>query len=433
MPVRLKPSDRPVRKEPCAPEPGGLLDDAPDWMRVLAYALGAAGVSASLVVTPVFAAWLANTSSTVPAGQAISLGLLGWLMAHGVPLHLGRGSVELIPWLLTLLPLMTVRWSAQRLLLPAALRRPRVRPQGWIRADIAALGGGFCAVYALVAFLVATLARLPGASASPLVAAFAAAVLAGLGVTWAATDLFAGRFDRLCPRLADGWVDHAPVWLRHAIRPAARGVAALCALGAVGVVVLMAFGASRVGSLYADLGPGWVGGTVLTLGQLLYLPTAAAWAVAVAAGPGFAIGAGPGVSVRGIDGGALPLVPAFGALPDPGPLPGWFLGVLAVPVLVGAVVGWQAISSGARLGSWRSRAATIGAACGLTGVTMTLVFALTSGALGVDRLGHVGPSPLLAGAALLGELLLGGLLALAVSPLRVRRIPRPRRRRARDD
>ncbi len=427
---------RPSRPEPAAsrrpPPPPGALDDAPDWARVLAYAIGAALASASIVVTAVFAAWLASASSTVPPGQAISLGLLGWLLAHGVPLHLGRGSVGLVPWLLTLLPLLTLRWSAQRLLAPAAQRRPRARPQGLVRGDVAVLGAGFIGVYALVAFLVATLARLPGASASPLVAAFGAAVLAALGLLWACVDVFAGRLDSVCPRLLDTWHDRVPTWLRRALRPAVRGVVAMLVLGAIGAAVLLGFGHDRVGSLYADLRPGWVGGAVLTLGQLLYLPTAAAWAVSVAAGPGFAIGNGPAVSVRAVEGGALPLVPAFGALPDPGPLPEWFAVVLVVPVVVGCCVGWMAVRSGARLSSWRHRAATIAAACGLTGAGMTLVFALCSGALGSDRLGHVGVSPLLAGSALTGELLLGGLFAFAVSAVRVRRIPSRRRGPRRD-
>ena len=408
-------------------EPDGLLDDAPEWVRVVAYALGAAFFSASIIVTIVFAGWLASASSSVPAGQAISLGLLGWLFSHGVPLNLGRGSVGLIPWLLSLLPLLTLRWSAHRLLTPAAERRTKVRPEGWVRSDVVGLGLGFAGVYTLIAFLTAVLARLPGASAQPLLAALCAFVFAVLALVWACADLFENRLDRLCPRLVEAWRDVVPGWLRRGLLPAVRGAAALLVMGAVAVMALIGGNATRVWSLYADLDPGWVGGAVLTLGQLLYLPTAAAWAVSVAAGPGFAIGTGPGVSVRAADGGALPLIPVFGALPDPGPLPDWFALVMLVPVAVGAIVGWSAVRTTARLSSWRYRAVTIAAACVTTGLLVTAVFALCSGGLGYERLGRLGVSPLVAGAALTGELLAGGLLAWFASAVRVRRIPRSER------
>lgn len=424
--MRLRLPTRPAvpTPNPDRDETEGLLDDAPEWIRVLAYATGAAAVSASLVVTALFAAWLASTASSVPAGQAISLGLLGWLLSHGVPVQLGRGSVGLIPWLLTLLPLLALRWSAQRLLAGRAALRPRARPQGWVRSDVLRLGIGFAGVYAVLAFLVAALARLPGASAHPLVAFACAFVLSALAVAWACVDLFAGRSDRLCPRLLQAWRTSVPAWLRRAVGPAVRGVVLLLVFGTLMVVAVAAVNATRIGSLYADLAPGWVGGAVLTLGQLLYLPTAAAWALSVVAGPGFAVGAGPSVSVRASEGGALPLVPMFGALPDPGPLPDWFALMMLVPVVVGVMVGWLAVRRTARLSSWRHRAVAVTAACGLCGALLTLVFAMTEGGLGSARLGVLGPSPLLAGAAITGELLLGGLLALLASAVRVRRLPR---------
>lgn len=404
----------------------GLLDDAPEWVRVLAYALLAAFVPASIIVTLVFAGWLASTASSVSAGTAIATGLLGWLFAHGVPLNLGRGHLGLIPWLLTLLPLFSVRWSAQRLLTPLAALRPRGRPTGWVRGDILAAGLGFCGVYAVVGFFVGALARLPGASAQPLLAAACAFVVAGIGTVWAFSDVFAGQVERVAPRIVDAWYDLVPVWLRRALPSGLRGFVALFVIGALGLVAVTAVSAGRIGSLYADLAPGWVGGAVLTLGQLAYLPTAAAWLLSVVAGPGFTLG-GPAVSVGFVHGGALPLIPAFGMVPDPGPLSDWFRAVLALPVVVGAYVGWTAVRRGARLSSWRQRAVAVFGACLLTGMLTTLAFALASGSLGFERLGRLGPDPLAAGAALTGELLLGGLLALAVSGLRVNRLPRGRR------
>lgn len=414
----------PVRPRPRAathPEPDGLFD-APEWLRTLGCALGAAFVSAAVVVSAICAAWLASVASTVPAGHAVAAGVQAWLFAHGATPELVSGRLGLVPWLATLLPLSCLRWSAQRLLVDRAARPVVRRTEIWIRSDIVAVGAGFAGSYAVATFLAAVLSGLPGTTVNPLLAAAAGFVLATLGYVLACLDCFRGRLDRLCPRLLSTWPDVVPSWLRAAIRPAWRGVLALGAVGLAAVVGLLAVNAARIASLYADLGPGWIGGIVLTLGQALYLPTGAAWAVAFAAGPGFGVGAGTAITVRGSEGGALPLVPILGALPDPGPIPSWAVLALLAPVLVGVAVGWMAIRPLPRLTSWRRRAAAVAASCGLTGLVWTLIFALCSGPLGYDRLGHVGVAALPAGAALTGELLLGGLCALGASGLRVRRI-----------
>lgn len=423
MSVRPRPA-KPVTHPD--PEPDGFFDDAPEWVRVVTCALGAAFVSAAIIVSAVFAAWLASVASTVPAAHAVSAGTQGWLLAHGASPELTHGRLGLIPWLATLLPFMCLRWSAQRLLVDRVARPSPRRTDVWVRPDIALLGLGFAGTYAIVTFLAATLSGLPGSSVNPLAGGAAGFVLATLGYAAACVDGFRGRLDALCPRLVEAWRQVVPPWLRTAVRPAWRGVQALFGLGVLAVVALLVLSASRIASLYADLEPGWIGGFVLTLGQALYLPTAAAWAVSFAAGPGFGLGAGTAFTIRGSEGGALPLIPVLGALPDPGPLPAWALLALLVPVAVGAGVGWAAVRPLPRLTSWRRRGAAVGASCGLTGLVWILVFALCSGPLGSDRLGHVGVALVPAGAALLGELLLGGLLALGLSGLRGRRITRVR-------
>lgn len=404
----------------------GFFDDAPEWVRVLACSLGAAFVSAAIIVSAVFAAWLASVASTVPAAHAVAAGLQGWLFAHGATPDLTNGRLGLVPWLATLLPLACLRWSAQRLLVDRVARPQPRRIDVWVRPDLALLGFGFAGTYAVVTFLAATLSGLPGASVHPLAGAAAGFVLATLGYALACADAFQGRLDALAPRLVDAIDQSVPPWLRTAVRPAWRGIQLLFALGLAGVVVLLAVHGSRVASLYADLEPGWVGGFVLTLGQALYLPTAAAWAVSFAAGPGFSLGTGTAFAVAGSEGGALPLIPMLGALPDPGPLSPWAWLALLVPVTVGGVVGWLAVRPLPRLSSWRRRATAVGASCGMTWLAWILIFALCSGPLGYDRLGHVGVALLPAGAALLGELLLGGLVALGLSGLRGRRITRVR-------
>jgi hypothetical protein len=59
-----------------------------------------------------------------------------------------------------------------------------------------------------------------------------------------------------------------------------------------------------------------LGGAVLSLGQLVYLPTLIVWGASFAAGPGFAVGAGTAVSPAGTTLGVLPGIPSLGLIPD---------------------------------------------------------------------------------------------------------------------
>jgi hypothetical protein len=192
-----------------------------------------------------------------------------------------------------------------------------------------------------------------------------------------------------------------PELVRRAARPAAVAVGSLVAVGAVLVVVSLTLRFGRVGSLYEALGAGVVGGAVVTLGQVLLVPNIALWGVAFVGGPGFALGAGTAVTPAGSELGLLPLVPVLGAVPPPGALPVAFQALVAVPVVVGALVGWWVVAR--RDGTvWEALAAA-----GLAAAVLTLLLALSGGAAGPGTLAAVGPSPWKAGLVLAGELALG--------------------------
>ena len=82
---------------------------------------------------------------------------------------------------------------------------------------------------------------------------------------------------------------------------------------------------------------------MLTLAQVLCLPNAGLWAVSFVAGTGFSVVEGASTTWTGSRSGLLPLVPALGALPDPGAFPGALPALALLPVAVGALIGWRSL------------------------------------------------------------------------------------------
>ena len=81
---------------------------------------------------------------------------------------------------------------------------------------------------------------------------------------------------------------------------------------ASGLLIFLVSLLSTVGdspNIYGVLRPGVVGGFLLSLLAMAYLPNAAIWAVSYAVGPGFAVGAGTSVSPSGVFVGMIPAFP----------------------------------------------------------------------------------------------------------------------------
>ena len=73
------------------------------------------------------------------------------------------------------------------------------------------------------------------------------------------------------------------------------------------------------------------------LATVAVAPNAVLFGSAYLLGPGFAVGTGTVVSPSVVALGPVPAFPLLAALPGSGPTPEWAMGVLAVPVVVGAV------------------------------------------------------------------------------------------------
>ncbi|QPE05109.1 hypothetical protein IT882_03120 [Microbacterium schleiferi] len=170
---------------------------------------------------------------------------------------------------------------------------------------------------------------------------------------------------------------------------------AITVVGLIGVaalataVVIFARGSQIVG-LYEASNVDVLGAVVLTLGQLLYLPTLVVWALAFVAGPGVSLGAGSTVAASGTTTGVLPGVPLLGALPES--TSPWLLLLALLPVGVGAFAGWVARSSYAADAERISAriATTLGIAVFAAG-SAAILAVLASGSLGPGTLAQVGP------------------------------------------
>ncbi len=172
-------------------------------------------------------------------------------------------------------------------------------------------------------------------------------------------------------------------------------------LAAAGAVLAGGSLAAHIGAFRAvtgELAPGVVGGMLLLLLQLAFVPNAIVWAIAYLLGPGFAFGAGTVVAPTGSALGAVPMFPMLAAVasrPSPGHpagVPAWVsLGVLVTPYLAGAFGGLLIIRVAP---TPRVEAAPLwGFACGIaTGLVTGVLAGFAGGPLGGARLSIIGPS-----------------------------------------
>jgi len=173
----------------------------------------------------------------------------------------------------------------------------------------------------------------------------------------------------------------------------AGALAVLAAGGAVLAGASLAMHMTEYRALNSSLAPGLVGGALLLLVQLAYVPNAVGWAVCYSLGPGFAFGTATVVAPTGAALGPLPIFPMLAALPaSSNAVPGWAsVAVLALPyaagVFGGVLVARAAPTPTAEVAPLWGFASGVVAGC-VTGV----LAAISGGPLGSERLAAVGPS-----------------------------------------
>lgn len=357
-------------------------------------ALSAAGLPLVALELVVLLAWATDARTAASARAAARVAASAFLLAHRVRLEVPGGALGV--------PLLGLALAPALLLARTGRVLARARGVRGLRgaAGLAAATG---AAYAGVLGLVALLAG--GSTVRPSVlGALLAGAVTGTGAT-AAGVLTGPARTAVAARL--------PQPARWVLAGALAGAVAVLGAGALLAGAALASHAASADALTRLLGPGPVGGVALFLLELALVPTAALYAAAVLAGPGFVVGQGTAVSVVAAHLGAQPALPLLAALPPDGPMP---LPVRLLPlvvVLAGGVAGLVVVRrSTGRLG-WLAAAGWAAAAAGGAAGLLSLGWALGDGAAGPARMALVGASVVRAGPAALGELTVGATAAAA--------------------
>ncbi|MFG2077324.1 hypothetical protein SAMN05421874_118144 [Nonomuraea maritima] len=356
------------------------------------------GVGLAALTTLTLVGWIAAPSGALGAGLpgVFRTAAQLWLAAHHAGFAISGGRVGLLPLGLMILPAVLLyragRWMARdadlRLRLPARLPKnsPKEQADARRRAQLVLVvqaGVSLAAPYALLAGLIAIVASNEVTQpfiGEALLSHFLLAFLAGS----LATARMIGPW-RIMLRLL-------PERVRALTVGTAVATAVLLVAGLVLVLVAVVLNFGQVRELSEVLSPGFVGGVLLVLLQLLYLLNTVVWAMSYIAGPGFAIGADTLVAPTGVQLGTVPSLPLFGALPESGTVPVWMMAVIALPFAAGAAAG-VLVARIAPSPSYEA-APLWGFLTGVsTGLVAGVLAALSGGPIGGGRLATVGPSP----------------------------------------
>ncbi|MFT4157750.1 MAG: DUF6350 family protein [Microbacterium sp.] len=271
-------------------------------------------------------------------------------------------------------------------------------------------------VMAAIATGVALTSRISAAQTSlvlsillPTAVYLAGALCGAVRVAWEDGDN--GFIDRVHDAV-DNWGGWGPV-PASAVRGAAVAVVSVTAAAAIAVAVMTLLRGGEVVALFEAARIDALGGAMITLGQLAYLPTLIVWAASWLSGPGFAVGAGTAVTPAGTQLGVVPGIPAFGLIPENSSI--WMLVVVLVPIAAGAFAGWvvrsRLVWDGTPLDTAQRVVIALGIAV-LTAALAALAAVLAGGSIGPGRLAETGPPVWTFALCLGGEVLLGAAILL---------------------
>lgn len=377
----------------------------------------AAAVGLAVLLAPLTLLWTLAFGITADWGSLWPLTGTLWEFGHGVPLEVTIPDALLVAlgippeaasFVVSITPLAFLLFT---LFFAARSGRRAANAGAWLLGSLSGT-----AVFALISAGVALTARLEAAQ-TPLLLAIVlpssvylvGAICGAVRIAWEEGD--GGILDRLHDAV-DAREDWAPV-PATIVRGTAFVLVAVAGAAALTIAVMIALRGGEVVALFQAARVDVLGLTVMTLGQLVYLPTVIVWALSWLAGPGFAVGAGTAVSPAGTQLGVVPGIPIFGLLPENSSI--WMLIVVLVPIAAGAFAGWAVRSrlvwEGTPLGMVQRAVIALGIGV-VTAAVAAIAAVLASGSMGPGRLAEVGPSPLPFALALGGEVLLGAAILL---------------------
>ena len=405
----------------------------PLWLQGALESAQAAVISALVVAAPIVMVWA--TAGFQHSGFDVLARLAGqaWLLIHGVPLLLDTpgagsaaypesGTLSLIPLGLALIPFL-LAWRAGR-----RLARASYTDQLW-----QALLGSWL-MYAGFGIATGFVCRTADVGISLWAAAFIPLIPFGLGMVVGARRE-AGSWSRLIGVDAVAWLSRtsqhsrwAGSYLGSAIKAGSVALMASLAMSAGLLAVDLFIHWNLVVAVYEGLDAGAMGGGVLTIVQLGFLPNLVVFALAWISGSGFALGVGSLAGPLGTAVGPLPSVPVFAALPS-GSLDFGFV-ALVVPALAGALAGWWFLREGENhfdewlsikiRARWFTAAAStlvLGAVIGsVAGLLAAGLAWLARGSAGIGRLTEIGPDPLRMALFVAAEVGIGVVIGYAAGP-----------------
>ncbi|SFO30386.1 DUF6350 family protein [Actinomadura madurae] len=360
----------------------------PLYVTGLVAALWCIGIGLAVLTTITLIGWIAAPKTALGHGMAgvFRTAVNFWLVSHHAGFSYGQGRFGLLPLGVLVLPgVLLHRGGGWMIRVVGLQHRQRIA----VVHVAVALAAPYAGLAGLLALAASSETVRPSAWQALVGCFLVAAVAGGLGAARAVVAAEA-REGRVRSGLG-ALLKLLPERPRSLVIGVAGSLSVLLASGAILVGASLALHLSDAADLYDMLAPGVVGGVLLLLVELAFLPNAAIWGMAYAVGPGFSVGAGTSVSPTGVFLDAVPAFPPLAALPQPGPAPAISLLALAAPFVAGAVGGVLTIrslpspvSEGAPLWGFVSGA--------LTGAVAALLTALSGGPLGGGRMATVGPS-----------------------------------------
>jgi len=350
---------------------------------VLGGGLAAGGLLVLCLGLAVTGWFLSDAASHGAPRDALRVGALGWLTGHGSGVMVEDVAVTAMPLLITLL----AAWSCWRVGLrvghsvsghgPDADQISDGERDWTVPAAVAGLAVGYLFVALLTLRLAGTSATSP--ATTPVVAwsLFLAGAVGGSAIA-----VGSGR--------ASIWAARLPGNARATAASCRAVLRAVLLVSFAMLAVAFLVDAATAVNVLAELQLSQGEMVLFAVLTLLALPNATIFSAAYLLGPGFTVGAETLVSPTLVVTGALPAFPLLAALPDSGPVPGWTVGLVAVPPLVAAVA--TALAQRRRPTVRWEEGALRGCAGGvLAGVLLGALAAVAGGAVGPGRMRNVSP------------------------------------------
>lgn len=357
-------------------------------------ALFVVGIGIGVPLVPLLVAWASANQFQATPLDIWQLAVQVWALGHGTPLSVnlsGSGSIfpaELAQFDLTL--------ALSGLALLTGLLAIRTGRRIADTEDSLISAGLLVAIFSTLTGFALLSAQSDAVNVSVTVGTIKIVLpfIVGLVIGWKPWRLFPQQLESLVRALGE-W----HVVLVTSVRVAAGAFLGLVVLasGVLAWSILMGFTAEI--ALYESIHGQVFGGFVITVGQLLLVPTAVVWTMSWLVGPGFSLGLGTLVNPFTATVGSVPAVPLLGAIPADSVVG---LGALVAPflavIIVAAMMSIALITDRGYFDPTGTadfiRLGVLALASGfVSGVAFLVIGAGTSGSAGPGRFIFVGVDP----------------------------------------